>query len=83
MARADLYWVGPRFMSIGLIARDAVEDTAHDGHQDAAHKCRAKACNGDACTQQVDRQVAGELVIKEIKNPDGTVTKKLVPDGDE
>ena len=25
----------------------------------------------------------GELVIKEIKNPDGTVTKKLVPDGDE
>ncbi len=25
----------------------------------------------------------GELVIKEIKNPDGTVTKKLVPDGEE
>ena len=49
-----------------LVLGDAVEDAARDGHQDAAHKGRSKAGDGDADAQQVDRQVARELKHKAV-----------------
>ena len=49
-----------------LVLGDAVENATHDGYQDATHKGRAKACDGDADAQQVDRQVARELKHKAV-----------------
>lgn len=49
-----------------LVLGDAVEDAARDGHQDAAHKGRSKAGDGDADAQQVDRQVTRELKHKAV-----------------
>ena len=57
---------------VALVPGDAVENAAHDGYQDAAHKGRSKAGNGDTRAQQIDRQVAGQLEHKavdyELKN---------------
>ena len=51
---------------VALVPGDAVENAAHDGYQDAAHKGRSKAGDGDARAQQIDRQVAGQLEHKAV-----------------